>query len=1088
MQSLSTRGLTLRSIGKKKTSRAKDNPTGVLASPSPITSSKRNPPPKPEMPFHRDEEGIGKRSESTTVRQALPKPERPFCTDDGASLLAPRLSILGSTSVDPFEQYYQDKESYELMFFGGRSDPETSSESDDEDAEMAMEDAGYQKASGSQNIVPKNSNTIMWENVLKFAQADEEAIKRANPSIQPQKIPLRSAEAKSRQPDKILDLKTQGLARHLACVHQRHNPSKPMNKASDGTGALVSPASESYNLQLQGMINDVVSKRKGEISSLKDKSVSWQVQEISWGEFLALYQFPGYPRSEMDPEKWALWALDFLQPDSVEPSSFVQELISNIKYIVSHEAITCYKVRESGDGASANRQDSRLLIEFLEQMPGSPWAYKDPEEWEVEAVRLRDFAMALRDISFQRRHESTCTEQSTNQESSTTRHHNVYSLLLTLKQRLDTIARDIANKVKCGSDITRLENQRKHLETLVKNSPTELTSQIEPEEWERRAVETIVKAGEQRPCTPKMKPTASDEVVWILSECLSPPATYSFEEVHNQIEQLLQTTATAFSKEEQSGTVTSATQDLLSRIGSLCERSPYVTESTDREMWKREARQLIDDSNRYHVTQVSSDLKKSTTTVPPTRFRPSEHSEDENVETSPSSATLGRCSPSEELPSRSISQDPFEKPDNNTQHPVEQSPAHIKDEVDASRALGNLQTVESKSQSTQSSDLDLGLPQTGKEQGDCEDEVERPFDQEQPQGKPDAEDNLPSKSITREQILKDSIPTTSDVQSGKRLPKRKAELEDQREVDFGVEAPQAKQAMETNTIDVADIKINNEAFQNPEKFRQAERGTRPEAPLREAVAIPENQAATLTSPDLRIEVKDGAYSGLWKNEAHTHIQSNEPIKRHNEILNDSSQPRDASTDLVIIQSKEQICDHEGSDDLYLQADDVKNNIKHFDADKHPTTSQDHSEEMVHGLEAFTGPQSPSFTATSSEAQSPPTSSAFREIKDEKTLAEAMHRQDFPLGERGRCSSRSLDAEDGEGTSTKASPGEVSALSIKGGCGFEKVGRRTYAELAKGPAPPMFANGSRHGAERKKDTEIDPWAVPPEEPIWGVRKA
>lgn len=95
----SVHGGNSRSNKKKRANNLKANSSTVHAPTSPTPSSKRHPLPKPEMPFHSEDEGSIAASTPVPAPQALPKPERPFCTDDGASLPVPRLSEGGQHNV-----------------------------------------------------------------------------------------------------------------------------------------------------------------------------------------------------------------------------------------------------------------------------------------------------------------------------------------------------------------------------------------------------------------------------------------------------------------------------------------------------------------------------------------------------------------------------------------------------------------------------------------------------------------------------------------------------------------------------------------------------------------------------------------------------------------------------------------------------------------------------------------------------------------------------------------------------------------------------------------------------------------------------
>ena len=155
--------------------------------------------PKPEMPFHPDDEGSVAVSTPGIEQRVLPKPERPFCTDDGASLPVPRMNEEGQhkgaleyNSVDDLDtRFASDLLSLDSLMkpsLASRSTVKPSSPDTQSyisrlkgriDEVLAHKSKGtYVKGDGS---IPLESQERAWGDVLSTYEYPDEPNSRTDP-------------------------------------------------------------------------------------------------------------------------------------------------------------------------------------------------------------------------------------------------------------------------------------------------------------------------------------------------------------------------------------------------------------------------------------------------------------------------------------------------------------------------------------------------------------------------------------------------------------------------------------------------------------------------------------------------------------------------------------------------------------------------------------------------------------------------------------------------------------------------------------------------------------------------------------------
>ncbi len=288
------------------------------------------------------------------------------------------------------------------------------------------------------------------------------------------------------------------------------SPGSPMTPSLASSKIIrpSSPDTQSYNSRLKREIDEVLGQERRETTLVnEDGSVPLESQERAWGDVLSIHEYPGNPDSRTDPDKWAFWVAEFLRPNSTQPSPLIRELGMNIKYFAGTSIRYQYKLFQSVSDTSALMQEYKEGMTLVERMPGSPWAHVKPEEWERLALDFRRRLMAKYRVSF-----PTSTAESDEDTSmviksspkgkakqgpSASSQHSVTSvtfLLDSLKQRLDEVTKEIAHANKRGLDTSGLEFESEELEYLVKNSPLDLTSRLEPKEWEPMAFNAINEA------------------------------------------------------------------------------------------------------------------------------------------------------------------------------------------------------------------------------------------------------------------------------------------------------------------------------------------------------------------------------------------------------------------------------------------------------------------------------------------------------------------------------------------------------------------------------------------------------------------
>ena len=281
-----------------------------------------------------------------------------------------------------------------------------------------------------------------------------------------------------------------------------------------------SPDMQSYNSRLKRKIDELLAhKDRGTTLVNGDGLVPLESQERVWGDVLSLHEYPDKPNSRTDPEKWAFWAADFLQPDTTQSPPFIRELGMNIKYFAGTSIRYQDKALPSGSHTSALVQEYEEAMTLVEQMPGSPWAQVTPEEWEGLAAHFRRRLMAKYNVAFPTStvtpEEDTSTEikpnhrgklkqnvSAPNEDSET----SVTSLLTSLKQRQAKVTEKLAHANECCLDKSALEFESEELQYFVENSPRELTSQLEPREWESMASHLLSQAVEPHRRDQSQKP------------------------------------------------------------------------------------------------------------------------------------------------------------------------------------------------------------------------------------------------------------------------------------------------------------------------------------------------------------------------------------------------------------------------------------------------------------------------------------------------------------------------------------------------------------------------------------------------------
>ena len=283
------------------------------------------------------------------------------------------------------------------------------------------------------------------------------------------------------------------------------SPDPPMMPSLSSKRTVIPspPGTQSYNLGLKKEIDNLLAhKDRGTTLVNGDGSVPLESQERVWGDVLSVHEYPDKPNSRTDLEKWAFWAADFLRPDNTQSPPFIRELGMNIKYFAGTSIRYQDKALPSSGHTSALMQEYEEGMTLIEQMPGSPWAQVTPEEWEGLAVGFRRRLMAKYDVAFptdtstvikpKPRGELKQNVSAPNVDSET----SVTSLLNSLRQRQAKVTEEIAHANECCLDKSALEFESEELQYFVANSPRELTSQLEPREWESMASHLLSQAVE----------------------------------------------------------------------------------------------------------------------------------------------------------------------------------------------------------------------------------------------------------------------------------------------------------------------------------------------------------------------------------------------------------------------------------------------------------------------------------------------------------------------------------------------------------------------------------------------------------------
>ena len=303
------------------------------------------------------------------------------------------------------------------------------------------------------------------------------------------------------------------------------SPGSPMTPslASKRTIEPSSPHKQAYISRLRGQIAEVLAHKTRETTLVNgDGLVPLESQERAWGDVLFMHEYPDEPNSRTDPGKWAFWAADFLRPNSKQPSPLIRGLGMNIKYFAGTSIRYQSNLFRCGSDNPALVQEYKEGMALVERMPGSPWAQLKPQEWERLAVDFIRRLMAKYNVSFANSTEAFEEDSSTTikpkqkgiveqgpSASSQPSITSVTILLEPLKQRQAKVTEEIAHANKCGLDISALDFAWEELQYLIENSPLELTSQLEPKEWEPMALDALTRVIEPPPSGRPQKPNVT---------------------------------------------------------------------------------------------------------------------------------------------------------------------------------------------------------------------------------------------------------------------------------------------------------------------------------------------------------------------------------------------------------------------------------------------------------------------------------------------------------------------------------------------------------------------------------------------------
>ena len=833
------------------------------------------------------------------------------------------------------------------------------------------------------------------------------------------------------------------------------SPDSPM-MSSLSSKRMVAPSppdTRSYNSRLKGEIDDVLGRKVRETTLVNaDGLVPLESQQRVWGDVLSAHAYPDKSDSRTDPEKWAFWAVDFLRPDTTQPPPLIHELGMNIKYLAGTSIRYQNNFFPPSGATSALLQEYEEGMTLVEQMPGSPWAQVTPQEWERLAIDFRQRLMAKYLVSFPTSTKppegdiSTVIDQKpkggSNKNSAIPDQDSkisVEALLNSLKQRQAMISVEMAHANECGLDKSALEFESEEVQYFVDNSPRELTSQVEPGEWESMASCLLSQAKE---------PPQHDQ-----SQQLS--IIRSFPEQDNQQKLLSEANelvikGTSFPEEEEQAAVLSRVQKRLLELS--------VHEST--EDWLKLPSQIEQAAQGYaSSSHPASDEERA---VMPSRPN-----------------TTGGKSRLEEQAAASVS----------TSVPADSGSIILTSKDSAT--LGLLKDNQEK----QLKDIIDGLQ--GTEMNLERDELAKSLAHEGAEGNQDLQVRRKSETLVVGPSSKVDKTSGTDAQIMDRTTEK---ISDYQGGTRGQEL-QTTQAVEPDSDHTPFRKLGDITIEESNEEKQAVHEDHGRPGLKGPATRAEDQVTRRTGPAAEMKVEEDISSRAEQEQVDDTRQSNEQPREQVELQEEAAESKTENAILDTGPETPEKPTNEVKifPTLGSQVKDVKSDPETTDVKEDATAALELLEPHERALSTSSS-SAIRYTPSSSDANpsppgsdvhSSPTKSEAPNFEDNtKTPARISPGEESPLAIRGggpkmgakssHTNSKAPNIEDNTETPARVSQGEGSPLAIKGG-GLNMGGKKTYAELAKEPAS---GSGIGNGGGTQTEAKSDPWAVPEGEVAWG----
>ena len=745
------------------------------------------------------------------------------------------------------------------------------------------------------------------------------------------------------------------------------SPDAPMMPSLSSKRTIIPspPDTQSYNSRLKREIDNLLAhKDRGTTLVNGDGLVPLESQERVWGDVLSVHEYPDKPNSRTDPEKWAFLAADFLRPDTTQSSPFTRELGMSIKYFAGTSIRYQDKALPSGSYTSALVQEYEEGMTLVEQMPGCPWAQVTPEEWEGLAVDFRRRLMAKYNVAFPTSTETPEEDISTvmkpepegklkqnfsasNEDSET----SVTSLLNSLKQRQAKVTEEIAYANECCLDKSALEFESEELQYFVENCPRELTSQLEPREWESMASHLLSQA---------VEPPRRDQPQ-------KPSTAWASSTKDNQQKLLSRATeligkGTSFPEEEGQAAILSLVQKSLLGQG--------LHEST--EDWP---------------------TPPSLTEQAAQGFTPNSDpgSDEERAIIPSSSLTTGRKGLLEERAGSSVS----------TLVSAEAPSLMATSKYPATSELLK------DNQETQTKDVVEGLPgtETELEQG----QLAKNIRLEKTEGNHDEQVSRQREVLMVGQSSEVDKTFGTDAQAMDRTPEK------EREIQGGIHGQelQTTQAIEPDRGHFADRKLKDITIEESNEQKQAAQEHHGRTTMIDPETRAEDQLTQCTGPNVEMKGEEDVSSRAEQKQVDDTRESNEQPQKQVELREEPAESQGENKSPATTPESPEKPTNEGEVFATLESkvNDVKGDPETTDSKKDATTALEYPEGSTHEGELSTSPGSgarftPSssdahYTPPGSEAHSSPANSEAPDIEDNtKPPAKMNQAEESPLAIRG----------------------------------------------------------------------------------------